>query len=361
MTSPAVSAARPSAPRWRRWAAAATLGVLALAGAFGWRWHQDRQERDEALRLAAGGEFAAAQPRLQRLHGRHPDDAAVLRALALGHLRARHFDEAETYLGRWCALQPGLAEPFRLRLDLAMRQQKIEAALADAARVLELEPDDRDTRKLLAQLLLLDCRYAQAEQETLRCLRAEPNNVRLWYFLAKSYRGLGQTARAVRWADRVVAAGLDFPPGLQLRADLHLDAGEVEPAIRLLRKASTKPGPEGLAMLYPLSLALERAGRHDESQQVLAEMLWRQALALWSEDEHRDDNVGLQERVVEALLAAGKGDEAVRFLKDILRRGHNVAGTHQLLAVCYDKLGQPERAAEHRRQAGPRPGDKVTR
>jgi predicted Zn-dependent protease len=353
MTSPAVNAARPSAPRWRRWAAAAALGVLALAAAFGWRWYQGRAERDEALRLAEGHDFAAAQPRLQRLHERHPHDAAVARALALGHLRARHFDEAETYLGRWCALQPGRAEPYRLRLDLSMRQQKIEAALADAARVLELEPNDLDTRKLLAQLLLLDCRYAQAEQDALRCLRAEPNNVRLWYFLGKSYRGLGQTSRAVRWADRIVATGLDFPPGLQLRAELHLDAGEVEPAIRLLRKASASPGPEGLAMLYPLSLALERAGRHEESRQVTAEMLWRQALALWSEDEHRDDNAGLQERVVEALLAAGKGDEAARFLQDILRRRPDAAGTHQLLAACYDQLGQPERAAEHRRQAKP--------
>ena len=247
----------------------------------------------------------------------------------------------------------------RLRFDLSMRQQKIEAALADAGHVLELEPNDLEMRKLLTNLLLLDCRYAQAEREALRCLRAEPNNVRLWYFLGKSYRGLGQTARAVQWANRIVATGLDFPPGLQLRADLHLDAGEVEPAIRLLRKASASPGPEGVAMFYPLGLALERAGRHEEGRQALAEMQWRQALALWSEDEHRDENVGLQERVVEALLAAGKTDEAVRFLQDVLRRGRNPAGTHQLLALCYDKLGQPQRAAEHRRQAGGR--DKVTR
>jgi predicted Zn-dependent protease len=333
--------------------------VLALSGLLGWRWYQDRVERDQALRLAEENQFAAAQPRLQRLHERHPDDVAVVRALALGHLGAHHYDEAETYLGRWSALRPGLAEPYRRRLDLWMKQQKVEQALADAGRVLRLEPNDLDTRKLRAHLLVLACRYAEAEQETVPCLRAEPNNLRLWYFLARSYRGLGRTAEAVRWADRIVGTGLDFPPGLQLRADLHLDAGEVEPAIRLFRKASASPGPEGLAMLYPLGLALERAGRHEESQQVLAEMQWRQALALWSEDEHRDENVGLQERVVEALLAAGKTDEAVRFLQDVLRRGRNPAGTHQLLALCYDKLGQPQRAAEHRRQAGGR--DKVTR
>src|SRR5262249_42392142 len=157
-----------------------------------------------------------------------------------------------------------------------------------------------ETRKLLTSLLLLAGRYEQAEQESRRCFRAQQDNVQVWYFLARSYRGLGRTAQAVEWADRILATGLDFTPGLQLRAELHLDAGQVEPALHLLRKASTRADPEGLAALYPLSLALERAGRHDEAQKVLAEMRWRQALALWSEDGHRDDNPGLQERVVEA-------------------------------------------------------------
>jgi tetratricopeptide (TPR) repeat protein len=330
----------------------ALLAALALGGPFAWRWAQDRAQRDRALQLARDNAFAEAQPLLLRLHQRHPTDVAVVRALAVGHLGARQFQEAETYLGRWCALRPELAEPYRRRLDLLRKQQKIEPALADAAHILQLEPNDVETRKLLTDLLLLAGRYEQAEKESRRCLEAEPNNVNLWYFLAKSYRGLGRTAQAVEWADRIVATGLDFTPGLQLRVELHLDAGEVEPAIGLLRKASSKPGPEGLALLYPLSLALERAGRHDEGQKVLAEMLWRQAHALWSENAQRDDNPGLQERVVEAMLAAGETDRAIRFLTGILQRNPRAAGAHQLLAVCYDKLGQPQRAAEHRRQAG---------
>jgi tetratricopeptide (TPR) repeat protein len=333
----------------------AALAALAVGGPLGWRWTQDRLERERALRLAANNDFAAAQPLLLRLHQRHPTDVAVVRALASGHLGARQFQEAETYLGRWCDLQPELAEPYRQRLDVWMRQQKVEPAIEDAGRILRLEPNDLETRKLLSQLLLLAGRFEQAAEECRRCLRADPNNVRLWHSLAICYRRLGKTAQAVEWADRIVATGLEFTPGLQLRAELHLDAGEVEPAIGLLRKASAKPGQEGVAALYPLSLALERAGRHDEGKKVLAEMLWRQALALWSEDTHRDDNAGLQERVVEAMLAAGKGDEAVRFLTDILKRNPRAAGTHRLLAVCYDKLGQPRRAAEHRRQAGSTP------
>jgi predicted Zn-dependent protease len=100
-------------------------------------------------------------------------------------------------------------------------------------------------------------------------------------------------------------------------------------------------------------MALSGAGRHNEARKVMAEMQWRRALGLWSEYEHRDDNPGLQERVVEAMLAAGKTDEAIRFLTKVLQRNPNAPpATRQLLAACYEKQGEPQRAAEHRRRAG---------
>jgi len=106
-------------------------------------------------------------------------------------------------------------------------------------------------------------------------------------------------------------------------------------------------------VLYQLSLALARAGRDTEAKTVLAEMQLRQALALWSEDRQRDTNAALQSRVVEACVAAGKSDDAVKFLHDILGRKPDAAGTRLLLADCYESQGRPDRAKEERRQAGP--------
>jgi hypothetical protein len=90
--------------------------------------------------------------------------------------------------------------------------------------------------------------------------------------------------------------------------------------------------------MYELSMAFTRAGRSDEAKRVLAEMDYRVARRLWSEYEHRDQNVGLQERFVDAMLALGKTDEAVRFLTDILKRNPAAPnGTRHLLSRCYQR------------------------
>jgi predicted Zn-dependent protease len=329
------------------------VGLLAVGAFIGWRWLQDRTDRREGLRLAGEGRFDAAEPLLKRAFERYPDDVAVVRALALGHLEARRFDEAQAYLDRWCELRPGETDPYRHRLDLWMKQMKLAEALADAGTLLRLRPNDFSTRQLSVQLLFLDGRFGEAEAEGLRCLKEQPNNTDLWYLLASIYHGQHRDAEAAEFADRLLKAKPESTAGLRLRAELFLEAGQPDPALRLLKQAADAPGPEGLSALYQLSLALSRAGREEEATKALAEMQWRQAMDLWSTDDHRDDNSGLQARVVEALLAAGKADEAVRFLTDILARKPDAAGTRQLLADCYEKMGHPERAAEQRRRAKP--------
>jgi predicted Zn-dependent protease len=336
----------------RRVVGAVVLAALVAGGGVGWRWYQERTEREQALQLVADRHFDAAEPLLLRAHERHPQDVDPVRALAVGYLEARRPGEAETFLNRWCLLQPQAAEPYRRRLELWMRQQKLPLATADAQAVLELEPEDYQTRRMLAQLLLVAGRYPEAEQEGRRCLQAQPNNLTLWHLLASAYRGQGRTAEAAEVLDRALRLKPDFRAALQLRGELDLEAGRPESAIPLLRQAAAGPGPEATAALYPLSLALDRAGRADEARRVAAELQWRLAFDLWAADEHRDDSPGLQARVVEPMLAAGKAEEAVRFLTGILERKPRAAGTRQLLADCYDKMGQPQRAEEERRKAG---------
>jgi predicted Zn-dependent protease len=307
-------------------------GVLALGGAFGWYWSQVRVERRTALELAGQNHFAAAEPSLRYLYERDPQDVAVLRALALGCLDARRFDEAEDFFNRWCERCPDQGEPYRRRLDLWMRQQKVSQALADADRLLRLEPGDFATRQLSAQLLVLVGRFAEAEPQARACQRAQPDNADVWFLLANIYHRQHRSKEAADLTERVLRVSPGLVPALQLRAEIHLDAGETEPGLRLLRQIGERPGQEAVPALYQLSLALARAGRDAEGKQVLADMRCRQELGLWSTDPHRDDNAGLQARVVEALGAAGKADDAVRFLKDILQRNPNAAGARQLLA-----------------------------
>src|SRR4029077_17710062 len=126
-------------------------------------------------------------------------------------------------------------------------------------------------------------------QQGLRCLKMQPNNVEVWALLVGIYRSQGRRADAVALADRIVRASPDFLPGLMLRSELHLDQGEYEPAIRLLRHAATRPKQDGVTATYQLSIALARAGHDAEAKQVLAELRARQALELW--DHEGDESV----------------------------------------------------------------------
>src|SRR5262245_11166675 len=169
MTTPV--AARPSASRFLRWgAAAAVLGLLGLCAYALLRGPEHGAARHEALELLATDGFDAAESRLQLVGDQNPGDVEVVRALAQGYLDARRSGEAEVYLNRWCDLRPGQPEPYRRRLDLWNQQQKMLPALADAERVLRLDPADVPTRRQLAHLLFVAGRYDQAEREAVRCL-----------------------------------------------------------------------------------------------------------------------------------------------------------------------------------------------
>jgi predicted Zn-dependent protease len=340
-------------PRWGL--VLGLLAALALAGYVGFRWVRDRSERQEALGLAEQGRFDAAEPRLQTLAEHRPEDVEIVRALALGYLRTGRDAQAETFLDRWCQAASGSVEPYQQRLDWLVKQQRMPQALDDARHVLQLNPGDQAMRRKLATLLLMNGHYSEAEAECRRSLDAAPGDPNLGYMLATIYQRQGKFDAAADVADRVLRAQPDFTRAMLLRGELHLEAKQPEAAVPLLRKAADVQSPVQIEALYQLSVALARVGRDKDAQQVVAEMQWRQALELWAKDTQRDTNLVLQGRVVDALLAAGHMPEAIRFLNNIVRESPSAAAPHQLLASLYEKQGQPERAAEHRRRAGLKP------
>lgn len=397
MTGRAVFAKpRPTVRLGRTLVLATCLTAVALIGLVFWPSNED-PERAAALRSAEQDHFADVEPTLLRLYKRHPEDVALVRALAIGCLSAQRYTDAEGYLNRWCALKPSDAEPLERRAELWLRQQDTPRAAVDIQSVLEIQPDDVRGRQIFAQLLFLNAQLPEAEQECLRCLSARPGNKETLYLLACVYRRLGQTEKALELAERLLKQSPSSVPALALRAELYLDADQIQPAIDLLSKAKedAKLDPsfglypidrqwinvarllaavqdrqmslhqegqrststqvfaeqkmDASILLYLLSQALARAGRDVEAKKVVGEMQLYRALAVWSTDKLRDVNAGLQREVVDAFVAAGKPDDAVRFLSDILKRQPDAAGTRVLLAECYDKLGKPELAREQRR------------
>jgi predicted Zn-dependent protease len=218
--------------------------------------------------------------------------------------------------------------------------------------VVRLTPDDKTVHRKLATLLLMNGHDDEAERECQRCLETESADLELTHMLATIYHHQGRAEAAAGLAERILRGWPEYPPALLLRGELYLETKQPEAALPFLRKAAAAQGPSQLEALYQLSVGLAWLGQEKEAQRVIAEMEWRQALDVWSRTRDRTSNLVLQTRVVDALVAAGRAQDAIHFLDKILRESPQEIVPHQLLASLYEKEGQPGRAAEHRRRAG---------
>jgi tetratricopeptide (TPR) repeat protein len=332
--------------------------LLTAAVLLAQHWLQGWLQRQDALQLVRQGKFAEAKPLLEQALGRAPRDPEVLEAMVTARLRSGDLlTDVIPYLSRWCDVQPGNAAPYRLRLGLWSQLGQEEQALADGEHLLTLTPEDDEVRREVAELLLAASRLDEAESECRRCLERRPEQrPALLYLRARILMARHDTAGAAAVLDPLLQEVPNFTPALLLRARLHCDAEEYDRAIPLLRQALTLDPAYQQTARYYLSQALARTGQEEEARSVLAELQRRQALDRLAKDSvQQPDNFDLQVQAGEALLAAGRIEEARRLLESVLARSPQHAGAHRALAACYDRLGQPARAEEHRRQAGPIP------
>jgi predicted Zn-dependent protease len=332
-----------------------TVIVLAAGAVLIWRVSADRLDRREGLRLARQGRFTEAEPILQRALGRDAHDLDVVKALALGPRALDRLTEADPFFERWFALRPADAEPYKRRMELRLQTGWLPQALDDARRVLELEPGDETIRRKVAHWSLVTGHYEDAEREARRCLQNYPDDPELLYLLANCHHRQGRNAEAQALLEALIRDYPRFVGPLVLRAILFLDADQPERAVPLLRQAlALDDNPQQNLARYHLSQALARTGHKEEAQQVLAEMQARQAVELWAKEGY-PNNPSVQVRVAEALLAAGKSADALPILENVVKQYPHSTAAHQLLATYYEKQGQADRAAEHRRRAGPIP------
>jgi predicted Zn-dependent protease len=348
--------------------AVVVLGALVL-GFVAWRRHLSFDRR-QGLELAAQGRFSEAEPYLRRALERRPEDVEVIKTLTLGQLASERWEDAEASLGRWCELRPGDPEPFKRRMELRISRRQFPQALEDGRHVLELEPENFQVGRQVAPMILIVGRLEEAEREGRRWLRKDPENPDLLYLVADACHQQGKNAEAEAVLDPLLRRQPDAPAPLFLRAMLYDEADQPDKAIPLLRRVvelDQRPAQQ-LAARYHLSLALARTGKPEEARRVMAEVQWHQAMDLWYRRDH-PKIAGLLLRVAEAMLGVGKTEEAVPLLDKILQEdpncgpeavrllekaaGQQSAAAHRLLAAYYEKQGQNDKAATHRRQAGP--------
>jgi predicted Zn-dependent protease len=352
------SAPAPPVSRARRWRKpAVALGLAAvLAGVGVWWWFAPSAwERDEGLRAARAGDFERAEPLLMRALEKKPDDPDVAEALARGYAAADD-PRAEDHLSRWLALRPDQPEPLRQRMEFYRKRKQREEAFVDGRRLLELGPDDPQLRRTVMNLGFSAGRFEEAEELCRVCLRAQPGDTSLLVMLAEIRRARGDLAGAAAVLDRLLQQHPKLTAAMLTRAVVHIEGGEPEKAVPLLREVMAADPRRRAVAGYQLCLALSRTGRPDEVHEVLAEVRRLQDVDTFAEAiRAQPDNLELRVRLAESLLADGHTKDGLDLLGAVLARDPRFRPAHRALAAHYEKHGQPAKAAEHRRLADPDP------
>jgi tetratricopeptide (TPR) repeat protein len=326
------------------------LLVLGIVGVYAWHWISARQERSKGLELAETGRFERAAPLLRKAYQRDPEDREVVRALALGY-RERNDSQVEEFLNRWVQLQPDDPEPFLQRMRYSYDRLLYDKALADAERVLELDPENLEALRKVASSAHGLGQFARCEQVCRKYTKRDPTELSIRRLLASSLRNQERLPEALEVLQQLHRQAPDDPGTLVGLGHLYDELGQPEKAIPLLRQAIHDPKRLRSAR-YFLALALKHAGHDEEARQFMAEANQIQnAEVLVSESSYYPGHLGLKVKAAQACVELGNYPKALELLAGVLRIDPNHANAHRLLADIYDHQGRPDLAARHRRLA----------
>jgi len=314
---------------------------------------RDRVERDTALQKAQEGRFEEAEGDLRKVIERHPSDVEVAAALARGSSKAAS-EQAEADLDRWVRLQPNHPEPLKARLEYYRRQKDYEKGYRDARQSLALTPKDGTLQRTVMNMAFSSGHYPEAEEICRELLKTQPHDASMRSMLAQIRRAQGDLAGAATILDQLLSEQPKLTSAMMSRAAIYEEMGQVEKAIPLYREVMQIDSTRQLQAGYQLSLALERAGQSAEAAKVMAEVRHRREIEAAQEAiKSQPGNVSLEIRLAQTYLAAGQDDAGLMLLENLVARDRDCAPAHAALADYYDKHGNPKRAAEHRRKAGP--------
>jgi tetratricopeptide (TPR) repeat protein len=201
--------------------------------------------------------------------------AAAVAALAVAaHAQAGVWRDTETLFRHAAAVDPDNWFAWQWVGSELLRQRDLDAAEEAFLRSLELRPQLAATQRGLADVHAERGDWNAAIRGYERAIRLRPREAVSHMRLARALAASGQTAEALGRARHAVtlAQGADRAQALVILAFVHLERGEIRPAIAACRRAAE--AQPGLAEAHSLrGLALLRAGRVEEARSAMQHAL----------------------------------------------------------------------------------------
>jgi Tfp pilus assembly protein PilF len=309
-----------------------------------------------ALLGAQQGDFGDEEDRLRSAVGRHhPEEAAMLEALAKGYIVSYRWPDAAAALQRLLDRDPDHVPALLLRASVAEFFRRADAAEEDLRRAVAKAPGRADAQAALAGLLSRRGHTREAIYHYELAQRLRPADPATRLGLARALADDADLVGAERQLDHLLAADPNHPDGLVERGRLALrrrQAAEAEPF--LARATRAAPWHREAHQLH--LAALKDLGRSEEASRCAAHLDELRAedaaggrLKLRARDNPGD--AGVRMELWEWSVRNGQTGEGVAWLTEVLRAGPPNAKAQAALADYFDRVGQPRRAAQHRAAA----------
>jgi tetratricopeptide (TPR) repeat protein len=311
-------------------------------------------EKQDALAHAEHDAPDVALPIVQRNLDKEPNDPELLRAVVrLMERTNAPPPDLEPFTARWVVAAPKDPAALRVRMEVLQKLKRIGDAIEPGERLLELTPDDQDTRLQLAQCYLAVGRYEEAARETRRLLdhSSFPAD-ELLVCLARVESARGNDTEAARLLDRVLMHDPSFTSALLMRGIVYQQMGDHAKAVAVLKQVKPRSAHERVIVLHHLGQALARSGQAAEAQKAFDELVIVQnALGFAVDARVRPKDVAMQVRAARTLLAAGWAQDGAELLEGALDRLGANRDLLLALADCYEQLGGQGKAQAIRNQA----------
>jgi tetratricopeptide (TPR) repeat protein len=287
------------------------------------------------------------------------DHLEALRLYGLAALQEKQHRliEAARTLEAACRLDPEAAAPVRALVPIYLALDRIDDALDDCRRVLELDPADCETAYLYARQLRGRGDVRQA-REVLERAAAGPNlaehlelKAQISFDLGVLYEDAGEWARAEKSLRRV-AEVVDHPDALLEQGAYNRDeidaraaetyerlgriclrAGQTAKAIEAFQVAQKRDPLRAARLSFNLAQVYQREGRHAEALARVEEYLRSQPQGT--------EGYELRSKLQRQL---GRDAEVIPALETAAGRDRHNAALALLLAAEYRKAGQASRA-----------------
>ena len=223
-----------------------------------------------ARALALHGRFAQATDLVRELQRLKPQDAEVFELVAIIARGQGLSAEASAATARAEVLRGGAAR--RRKAELQLRRGDTDQAAKSLTDWLDAHPEDSETKKVLAEILVNSGRLAEAQALYLQLAAREPKNPIFQNNLAWVLTRLDRWQEAVPHARSAAALAPESVEFLDTLGVILLQTGNSAEALSTLgsawNKAADRPD-----IGFHFSRALATAGRKDEALSVLHRIL----------------------------------------------------------------------------------------